>query len=92
MASINAELAGINAQISALAPILSLLTAPTDLGSLLTFATGLITNVLTPMYRPYLTAETQLTELAAQYAALASAIASAAAKLESCTITVPSLG
>jgi hypothetical protein len=93
MASINAQLVGINAQIAALSPILSLLTAPgASLGGIVTWITSFITNVLTPYYKPYLTSLTQLTEIAAQYASMVTAIEAAASRLTSCSITIPPLG
>lgn len=91
MASIQAEKNAIEAQITALAPILALLTAPTSPTAAVTWIANFITGVLTPQYKPYLNYATQLTDLAASIASFTSAIESAAALIPSCTVTVPPL-
>lgn len=75
-----------------LAPIFALLTAPgANLGQIVTWITGFITNVLTPMYKPYLTYTAQLVELTTAVAELAAAIQSASHRFPSCDITIPTI-
>ena len=79
----------INSQLAELAPMLALLTAPTSPTAVVTWVENYITNLLTPYLKPYVTYGTQLTEIAAQLAALEAAITSKAAEFTSCTITIP---
>jgi hypothetical protein len=87
-----AQLADVNAFIATqqalLAPLASLLTAPTDLSEVITWITGTIT-VFTNMYAPYAKYATQLTELVAAVASLTTAINDAAARIGDCSITIP---
>ena|ERR1700739_599951 len=88
--SINALESGINAQISALAPMLALLTPPSaNLGAIVTYLTSFIDNFLTPALKPTINLPTQLTELTAEIASLTAAINTASAKFPSCSITIP---
>lgn len=84
MASLQAEISGIEAQIAALAPIITL---PTDLPSVITW----ITHFVDPQITAAANYAIQVEQMVAKISALASAIESAAARLESCTITVPTI-
>jgi hypothetical protein len=92
MASIQAEKNAIEAQLAALAPILALLTVPgANLSAIVSWISNFITSVLTPIYLPYINYATQLAQLTAAVATLATAIENAAANITSCTVTVPPL-
>jgi hypothetical protein len=89
MADLQAEKNAIEAQIEALLPIAELLSLPTDLGSVISWIGNLVNSVIKPIYQPYLTYAEQLIAFATQIARLISAIEAAAARLESCSITIP---
>jgi hypothetical protein len=82
MATLQAEITAIEAQIASLLP---LITLPTNLASVISW----IAAFATPMIKPYLNYIAQLEQTLAQIAALASAIEAAAARIEHCTITIP---
>lgn len=82
MATINAELAAIHDQISALLP---LITPPTNLTSCISW----ITNFQAPLIKPYTNYVAQLTALGAEITSMVSAIEAAAANLTSCSVTIP---
>lgn len=88
MASINAFEAGINADLAAMLPMLSLLTAPTSPGAAISWITNYISTILTPYLKPYITLGTQLTDLLAQIATLTALIPTLSAKFPSCDITI----
>jgi len=81
-ASINAGLAGIRAEIAHLE---SLIVMPTNLGGVITW----ITNFAQPYVQAYNTYVGQLATLLSEISALESAIGNAAARLTSCSITIP---
>lgn len=83
--------AAINAEMAKLAPILALLTAPTSLGALITWAQNMINGVLQPIYQPYLTYEAQLIALATEISRLTAAISAAEARITSCSISIPTI-
>jgi len=65
-------------QLALLAPINALLTIPaTNPAAIVTWITSLITDVLTPMYQPYITMTAQIAALIVQIAELTAAIESA---------------
>ena len=79
-------------QLDLLAPIGALLTPPTNPAAVITWIENLITGVLTPMYKPYLTQVAQLAALPAEIAAMTAAIESVAeSKFPTITITIPSI-
>jgi hypothetical protein len=81
-ASINAQLAGIRAEIAHLE---SLIVMPTSLGGVIAW----ITNFSAPLVTAYNTYTTQLATLLSEIAALETAIGNAASRLTSCSITIP---
>jgi phage-related protein len=91
MASIQAEKNAIEAQITALLPILNLLTLPTDLPSVLTWISNLVNHLIGPIVVPYETYLAQVTTLISEVSALATAIENAANRIKSCSITIPPL-
>lgn len=79
----------ITSQRALLAPFAALLTAPTDLPSVITWITNTIT-VFTQMYAPYANYAVQLTELTTAVADLTTAINNAATRIGGgCSITIP---
>lgn len=82
MASLQAEISAIEEEIAAILP---LLTIPTDLGSVITW----ITNFIAPMQAAYTKFVAQLAAMLAKITALTDAIASAASRITSCSITIP---
>lgn len=81
--------ASITAEVALLAPMLALLTAPTDLTKLITWVGSFITSFLTPYVRPYALYAAQLTALTTKIAQLSAAVASKAATFNGCTVTAP---
>ena len=88
MQEIKFQLSGINLELDKLLPIHALLSPPTDLGSILSWINNLISSVITPLYKPYLTYIQQLTSLASELSTLVSAIEAAAARIGSCSISM----
>jgi hypothetical protein len=84
MATLQAEITAIEAQIASLLP---LITMPTDLGSVISW----ITNFATPLIKPYANYIAQLEQTLAAITALVAAIEKAAARLVNCHITVPGI-
>lgn len=79
----------ITSQLAFLGPISALLSAPSaSPGAIVTWITGLIDNVLTPLVKPLATYAAQLTALAAAVASLTTAIEDAAS-LKGFTVTIP---
>lgn len=91
MASLQADLDGISDQLNVLKPIQDLLTVPTDLPSVLTWAQKVINNIITPMYKPYITSIHQLTTLISKIAELTAAIENAGGRIVSCAVSLPAL-
>jgi hypothetical protein len=81
----------VNAQITAILPILALLSPPDNPIAAVTWIGNFITGFLTPYVIPYTTLATQLTELTSQIASLTSAINDAAANIPGCSIVIPSI-
>lgn len=90
-ASINAGQSAVQAQIDALKPMLALASAPTDLGSVISWITNLINGFLNPLIKPYATYATQMSQLSTQMASLTAAIENAAGKFPSCAVNVPTV-
>lgn len=82
MATVQAEINAIEAQIASLSIVL---TIPTDLGSVITW----ITNYIHQLTGPYSTYLAQLTATLAAIARLTAAVEAAAARLTNCHITMP---
>lgn len=81
----------IQSQIDALTKINILLTIPgANLTDIITWITGVINDVLTPLAKPLITLLAQIAEITAQVAALTASIESAASKL-GITITIPTI-
>jgi len=81
----------LTSQLSFLAPINALLTAPAaNLGAIVAWITNMIV-VLEEMYKPYVNIVAELAALPAIIAALVAAIEAAALRLN-VTITIPSVG
>jgi hypothetical protein len=90
-ASLNSAKAAIQAELAKLMPALSLLTLPSaDPGAILSWLTNFVSFTLTPMLKPTITYGAQLTAMLAQIAQVTAAIEAAAARLTSCSITIPS--
>ena len=83
-ASLQAEVTAIEDQIAALLP---LITIPHTLDEVITW----ITNFIAPQARAYANYATQVTQLIAAIANLTTAIENAAARIGSCSITVPTI-
>lgn len=82
--------AAINAEIAQLQPILALLAVPTStIGGIINWISGIITNVLIPLYAPFPIYLQQLTILAEQVAALTAALQAAENRILNCQITIP---
>jgi len=91
-ASVEANITAINAQIAALAPLLSLLEAPAvNPQAIVTWITGFITNFLTPYLKPYTIYPVQLTQISAQMAQLPPLIEAKMAQFPSCNVPIPPL-
>lgn len=81
----------IESQLTLIAPFAALLTAPTDLASVITWITDTIT-VFTQMYAPFVKMTAQLVAITTQVATLTAAVESvAAAKFPDATIVIPSV-
>lgn len=92
MASLQAHLAAINAQLAELQPILALLSPPSaSPTAIVTWLTSFITSFLTPYVKPTITYASQLTEISAQIALVVAAINGKAASFPSCSISLPTL-
>lgn len=91
-ASMQGQVTGIEDQLAVLAPMIGLLTLnPTDLPGVITFLDTFVTKVLTPYLAPYTTYVAQKAAILVQIADLGTAIASAASRIDSCTISVPAI-
>ena len=82
MAEIQSELTSVRRQIAKLLP---LTTIPTDLPSVISW----ITSQATPYIAAYENCLAQVTAIEARVAAVTSALESAAARIASCTVSVP---
>lgn len=67
----------LTSQLAFMAPLLAVLTPPTDLGELVTWA-GKIITVFTNMYKPFVVMTAQLAALPAEIATLTAAVEAAA--------------
>ena len=74
--TVNAQVAGIAANLAVITPMLSLLTPPTSPNEVITWAGNVISDFLTPILKPAVSYAQQSTLLATQQAAIAAAIAS----------------
>lgn len=91
MASINAVKANITAELAKLMPVLALTSPPgANLTGIVTWITDFIDLTLTPMVKPTITYADQLTATLAEIAKVVTAIEAAAARLTTCSITMPS--
>lgn len=89
-AGINVMIQGIEGQLALLAPILSLLTAPSaSPTAIVTWITSFITGFLTPYVKPSATYAAQLTQLVAQMSAISVSIENKASSFEFCQVAVP---
>lgn len=88
-ASLAAVESGINAELAAIAPILALLTVPdASLSAIIGWLTSYISNVLTPLVKPNITYAAQLAATAVQITELTAAIAAAASRFPSCSVSL----
>lgn len=87
-ADISQQQSTITSQIAFVAPVEALLTPPTDLPSLITFAGNLVTGVLTPLFKPEAVLIARGAAITAEVATLTAAIAEAAS-LKGFEITIP---
>lgn len=79
----------IAAELEQYAPLLALLSIPTNPTAVVTWVENLILDYLTPQFKPYISLASQLVALAAAVATLTDAINSKMAEFESCSITIP---
>ena len=91
MASLQAHISAVESSIANLLPFKALTTAPTDLGSAITWIENLITAQIEPAYQAYLNYTAQLEQLVAKIGELATAATAAAARIVGCAVTVPAL-
>lgn len=90
-ASLNAMIDGAKEELMKLMPVISLTSGPSvNLGAIVTWINTFIDTVLTPLIKPTITYAAQLTATLAAIEEVAAAIEAAAARLTSCTITIPS--
>jgi len=90
LTALNSQLTIITAAEAELAALQVLLTPPSaNLTEIVTWITSLISDYLGPQLAAYAKLTAQVAALTAQIAALTSAITSAAARFESCTISIP---
>jgi hypothetical protein len=89
MDSLIATKLGINDQIALLAPLVSLVTAPTNPAEVLTWITNFITGFLEPYILPYNNYSLQLIQFEAQVTTLVAAMTAKANSFEHCTVTIP---
>jgi hypothetical protein len=82
------QVAAINAQMAAIQPILALLSPPTSPDAAVSWIGNLISAVLTPMAKPYISYAAQLALMMAEIPNLLSAIENTKLKFPSCTINV----
>lgn len=76
----------ISDRLAFLAPLEALTEAPTDLGGVIDWIGGVITNVIQPLYTPVAGLTAQSTALEAQLAAVTAAIAAKAAAFPDCSV------
>ena len=88
--ALNNLTASITAQTTEIAPVLALLTAPTNPTAVITWVSNFITDYLTPQLASYTSYTAELAALAAEAAAIVTALNNAAATIGSCTLTIPS--
>ncbi|MCC7632574.1 hypothetical protein [Stenotrophomonas rhizophila] len=92
MQSANALLAGIGAQMSALQPMLALLSPPgVNPAQIVTWITDFITAFLQPYVKPMLVLPLQIAQITAAIAKLQAAIESASSRIGSCSIEMPTI-
>jgi hypothetical protein len=89
LTSLKALEAGVQAQLALLAPMLALLTAPTNPGAVITWIQTFITSYLTPQLVAYTTYTAKLAALVTQMANLTAAITAKAGSIPGCSITLP---
>lgn len=89
-ASIDAAKAAIQLELEKIQPMLALLQGPSaNLGQIVTYLNSLIANLITPIVKPSITYNLQLTATLAALASLASAVQDAASRIGSCTVPGP---
>ena len=91
MPELQAEITAIEAKLAALNPLKDLTSGPSDLPSVITWISKFINGFLNPLLMPIETLTARLAQLAAEITNLEAAIAAAAARIENCTITVPTV-
>ena len=85
----NAETAAITAQFDKVAPLIALLTAPTDPAEVIEWIQGLIENLITPLALPAITYPTQIVARTVAITDLIAAINKKASEFQECSITLP---
>jgi hypothetical protein len=89
IASLNAETAAITAQFNKVAPLIALLTAPTDPDAVIDWIKGLIDNLITPLAKPAITFPVQIAARTVAITDLIDAINKKASEFQECSITLP---
>lgn len=89
MGPLNTQITALEAQVTALAPFLALVTGPTDLPSVLTWIGNLIAAQIQPQVTAYGKLAGQIAALTTAVTSLTSAINSAASRIGNCTVTIP---
>lgn len=88
--SLKAETDAITDQLDKVAPLIALLTAPTDPAEVIEWIKGLIDNLITPLAKPAITLPLQITARTAAITELVNAINKKASEFQECTLTLPS--
>lgn len=92
IASVNGVISGINEQLAAIQPILALMTAPgANPAQIVTWITSFIKAFIAPYAKPAMALPIQVAALAKEVAALNAAIETAAGRIGSCTVPLPSV-
>lgn len=88
---LNKALASANEEVAKAAPYIALLTAPTTPSEVITWASNIITTLITPMVKPYATEAAEVICIASMGALITSAVADATARLSDPLSFIPPL-
>lgn len=91
IANLNGLIGGFVTQNSLLGPMQALLTAPTSPAAAVTWIQNFITDYLTPVLATYANYAAKMAALATQITALVNAINTAAAAIDGCSVTIPTI-
>lgn len=92
-ADLNGQIKAVEEQMAFIKPIVELLENPAaEIPKIIEWIGKFIETVLKPMYQPYLTMAEQVEAYAEAVARLTTAVTNAAARIGSCSITLPAVG